>query len=140
MEKRTYCASSQNLKSSSLYKGRMQLLSNDMRFSESIIIAVDILSGQISDANEAATNFYGYSFEKLLSMKTYDITKLPYFVVMKKRMEAAQKISTIFIFPHILADGTVTDVEVRSFPVNIDGRRYLFSEIIEISASNKAML
>ena len=115
------------------------LLSVEQRTSERIMMAIEPASGQILDCSNAALRFYGYSFETITSMRISEINTLPYFVVMKKRLEAAKKNRSSFIFPHKLADGRVKDVEVVSFTHIIDGRKYLISEIKDIAEKGLAI-
>ncbi len=108
-------------------------LSDEQRFSGRILLVIDAFSGQILDASSQALTFYGYSAEQIASMKITEINTLPYFVVMKKRLDAAKKNTSSFIFPHRLADGRVKDVEVISKTQSARGRKYLLSEIKDIS-------
>lgn len=115
-----------------------KILNDEQRFSERILLVIDSLSGHILDASIAAVHFYGYPFERLISMKITEINTLPYFVVMKKRLEAAKNSRSNFIFPHRLADGRVRDVEVISKAHSVDGKRYLLSEIKDITDTGRA--
>ncbi|QAR33394.1 PAS domain S-box protein [Geovibrio thiophilus] len=130
-------------KSVSAYRGGYSytpknFLNDEQRFSERIFLVIDALSGQVLDASAAALRFYGYSFERITSMKITEINTLPYFVVMKKRLDAARKPKSNFIFPHRLADGRVKDVEVISSVLIMEGRKCLLSEIKDITENNLA--
>lgn len=102
----------------------------------SVMLLVDPCSpapGRIVDANDAAARFYGYPRETLQGMGVRDLNMLPPAAV-EARLAAAQGgIENAFIFPHRLADGALRTVEVRSSPVEIDGRRLLFSIVHDVT-------
>ncbi len=96
------------------------------------------LDGSISDANEAAASFYGYSRDRLRSMRIEQINQLPPHEVAAARRRVVEEKRTHFIFPHRLADGQVRWVEVCSSPVTVQGRTLLFSIIHDITARRRA--
>ncbi|WP_382269228.1 PAS domain S-box protein [Halovenus rubra] len=90
-------------------------------------------SGQILNANEAATVFYGYGAEKLTSMRVQEINRLSEKEVARKRERANKENRNHFEFEHLLASGDVRTVEVYTTPIEIDGKELLFSIIHDIS-------
>lgn len=101
-------------------------------------LLIHVASGQIVDANHAATDYYGWSTEELKTMKIQQINTLS----IKDTKAEIQKIKTHdqyrFEFRHRHKDGSVTDVEVFSSKVRIDEKEYLHSIIHDISDRKKA--
>jgi PAS domain S-box-containing protein len=90
-------------------------------------------SGQIVDANVAAVRFYGYTLNEL---KKLHITDINLTLDMATFREATQKTTenpSYFIFQHRLASGELRDVEVYTSPIDVEGRRLLYSIIHDIT-------
>ena len=101
-------------------------------------LLIDPDTGSIIEANEAAVNYYGWSYEQLKQMKIQDINTLPPEDV-KKEMEKARTLKRIrFEFRHRLADGSIRDVEVFSSNVGAKGKDLLYSIIHDITGSKRA--
>ncbi len=99
----------------------------------SIMMLVDPDSGDIVFANDAASRFYGYSSDELEAKNIGDINALSPEDVEAEYRAAAREDRNFFLFQHRLADGSLRDVEVYSYPVEADGQEYLFSVIIDIT-------
>lgn len=97
----------------------------------SIMLLIDPISGEIIYANPAAIEFYGY--EDILSMNIDDINTMTEEEITAEMALAASEERNYFVFTHVLSDGTLKDVEIRSYPVEIDGNTYLFSIIADYS-------
>lgn len=95
-------------------------------------------SGQIIDANDAATRFYKYSREQLRSMRIDQINQLSPQEVAAERNKAVERGKNVFIFRHRLASGDFRWVEVYSSPVTIQGQHILFSIIHDITERKRA--
>lgn len=108
----------------------------DLHHTVKMIIDPD--SGAIIDANAAATRFYGYSREELLSMTIQEINTLPPEEVEAECCRAVAEKRNYFIFPHRLASGETRWVEVYSSPIPYHGRTLLHSTIHDITARKKA--
>ena len=89
-------------------------------------------SGEIVNANEAASELYGYAREELTSMEIDDINTLPDEEVKRRRAEAEEREQNKFVFPHKKKDGEVIDVEVNSVPIETDRGELLFSILREV--------
>ena len=98
---------------------------------------IDPETGNIVDANSAASDFYGYSPEKLKTMKVSDINILPPDEIQKKLIDAQAGYGT-FNFKHRLASGDIRDVELHTGPIVVKGKRLLFSIIHDVTERNKA--
>jgi PAS domain S-box-containing protein len=98
-----------------------------------VILQIDPSNGQILDANESATRFYGWSHEALCNMRIQDINQLDAETVASEFRAAAGEKENHFIFPHRLASGEIRTVEVHSTPLTVGQRRILVSIIHDIS-------
>lgn len=96
-------------------------------------LLIDQDTGAISDANGAASEFYGYSIEKLRSMNIDEINTLPEAQVRNEMFKAQAKRQSYFIFKHKLSDGSIRDVEVYSSPLDVHGKKILHSIVHDIS-------
>src|SRR5262249_39756603 len=81
---------------------------------------------------------YGWSVERLRSMNLWEINTTDEALVRDEMANATRQSRSVFQFQHRLANGTVRDVEVHSGPVEIGGRRYLYSLIHDITERRQA--
>jgi PAS domain S-box-containing protein len=102
------------------------------------MLLIEPLTGAIIDANEAAAQFYGYSRAVLASMKIQEINRMGAEEIAAELLRAAGQQRNYFIFPHRLAGGEVRTVEIHSSPIEVQGRRVLFSIIHDITERKKA--
>jgi len=110
-----------------------ELFRKSFKEHNTIQLLIDPESGQIVDANNAATDFYGYSFEELTSLKITNINTLPEEEV-KKRMDEAKSLKrNYFQFKHRLKDGRIRDVEVYSRGFEYKGKHLLHSIIFDVT-------
>lgn len=100
----------------------------------SVKLLVDPDDGRILDANPAAAAYYGYPHETLTGLRITDINCLPPEEVKAEMALAKSERRQYFNFRHRLASGDVRDVEVYSGPVDVDGRRLLFSIVHDVTA------
>ncbi len=103
-----------------------------------MMLLVEPESGAIADANPAAAEFYGYPRGVLCRMGIEEINTMPRDQVKVAREAAVAGEMEDFVFPHRLASGEIRTVEVRSSPVNVGGRRLLFSIIQDITERKRA--
>jgi diguanylate cyclase (GGDEF)-like protein/PAS domain S-box-containing protein len=99
----------------------------------SIMLLVDPESGEIVDANKAATAYYGFKSEQLIGMNIDRINVLPPEEVATERHRALIEERNYFNFRHRLASGALRDVEVYSSPVQLGGRALLFSIVHDVT-------
>lgn len=96
-------------------------------------LMIDPDSGAILDANNAAANFYGWSREKLRTLRIQEINTLSPEEV-GAEMEKARGLKRVqFEFRHRLADGSVRDVSVYSSRIEAKGKAILHSIIHDIT-------
>ncbi len=103
----------------------------DLHSSVMLLIVND--SGNILDANIAASEFYGYGRESLRSMNISEINILDRESLRIERELAVFEKRNYFLFIHKLSNGDLIPVEVHSTPVMINGKKTLFSIIHDIS-------
>lgn len=100
-----------------------------------IILFVDS-NGQIIDANQAAINAYGYSYDELLSLTIFNLRKHDPITI--EQMKIAETDGVCFETLHYRKDGTSFPVEVNSQGSIIGSRKILISIIRDISDRKKA--
>lgn len=101
-------------------------------------LLIDPATGDIVDANPAASAFYGYSLDELRRKKISDINTLPFEQVRQEMSDARSEQRNHFHFQHRLASGEVRDVEVYSSPLEVGDRHLLFSIIHDITERRRA--
>jgi diguanylate cyclase (GGDEF)-like protein/PAS domain S-box-containing protein len=99
----------------------------------SVMMLINPDTGNIEEANQSAIKYYGYSKEKLLTMRIQDINILSDDQIREEMNSARTEKRTYFQFTHRLADGELREVEVHSFPIEIEKRKLLFSIVHDIS-------
>jgi PAS domain S-box-containing protein len=97
------------------------------------ILQIDPANGQILDANESATRFYGWSHEALCAKKIQEINLWDAKRVSTGLQLAAGEQKNHFVFQHRLASGEIRTVEVHSTPLTVGHRKILISIIHDIS-------
>lgn len=101
-------------------------------------LLIDPESGAIVDANAAAVEFYGYRLDDLKRLKITDLNILPAARVAAEMARAMAEQRTYFVFRHRRSSGDVRDVEVHSGPIDIQGRRLLYSIVHDITEQRQA--
>jgi PAS domain S-box-containing protein len=104
---------------------------------DAIFLLMNGNTGKILNANEAALHFYGYSLEKIRSLKIGDINMLKPDELDAERQRAIKEERKYFIVPHRLANGEIRTVEVHTTPVVLDNETCLFSVIHDITERKK---
>lgn len=100
---------------------------------QAVMLLIEPLAGKIIEANQAATDFYGYTKDELLQMTIQDINILDQEDVSSLRMKALSKGQKYFTFPHRLKNGETRIVDVYSSPIEYDNRKVLFSIIFDVT-------
>jgi len=99
----------------------------------SIMLIIDPETGYVVYANKRAVEFYGYTEEEFLDIRVQDINCLSTEEVSYEMNLAKNEHRDYFLFQHRLANGELKDVEVRSRPIEENGKVYLFSVIYDIT-------
>lgn len=98
-----------------------------------VMLLIDPQTGEIVDANAAASDYYKYPHDQLVKMKIQQINQLTPEQVASERRLAKEEGRNFFIFRHALGNGDVRTVEVHSVPHKFEDRILLFSIIRDIS-------
>jgi PAS domain S-box-containing protein len=103
-----------------------------------VMLLIDPVNGRVVDANQAASQYYGYDIGQLKELGIEDINTLPSDKIVEKIGLASSRTQGNFLFKHRLADGQERDVEVISGPIYIKGRTYLYSIVHDITDRKRA--
>lgn len=102
-----------------------------------VMLLIDANSGEILDANHAASKFYGYSREELKKMKITKLNTLPEEKI-KEELEKARIQKKIQIqFRHRLKDGSIRDVEIYGSRIRAYGKEVIHSIVHDITEKIK---
>ncbi|MCL4253940.1 MAG: PAS domain S-box protein, partial [Anaerolineae bacterium] len=101
--------------------------------SPAIKIVLNLNTGQIVDANQAACRFYGYDKATIIRMSIHQLNAIPDEEINQKIQDIANKHIRTFHSKHRLASGKIHDVEVFSAPIEVKGKTYLYSDIFDLS-------
>jgi len=105
-----------------------------MFFSHSApMLFIESETGNIKEANPAASQFYGYSIHEMKEMNIGQINQLSPDEIRSviQRIKTEQQKS--FEFQHRLKNGEIRTVEVRSTPIDMGGRQIMFSIVHDIT-------
>ena len=105
---------------------------------QAVKLVINPATHVIEDANQAATEFYGYSQQQMQGMALEEIN-----VLSNDKLDALIKSSIeqnlgYYTCPHKLANGDIRFVEVRDGPMDIDGQALLYSIVHDVTASKEA--
>lgn len=118
-------------------KTEQQLKQSEQKFrtffneNNAVMLIIDPENGEIKSANRSAQKYYGY--DELESMKIQQINILPEKQVVQKMHDVFNHQKKFFRFRHRLASGEVRHVEAYSTPIEIDGAKYLYSIVHDIT-------
>lgn len=104
-----------------------------------VMLLIDPETGDIINANSAAEKFYGWSLEQLKKMKIQEINTLTESEVYEEMQRAKKQNNMYFRFKHRTASSEIKDVEVYSCPIEVDGKRILYSVIHDVSEKAKLL-
>lgn len=109
-------------------------------FTESLapMLLIDPESGEIVDANAAASKYYGYPHSTLTGLQIAEINTLDRDEVFAEMERARAETRNLFLFQHRLATGEVRDVEVYSGAITVGGRPLLHSIVHDITERRDA--
>jgi PAS domain S-box-containing protein len=98
-----------------------------------VMLLIDPADGAIVDVNPAAERFYGWSRATMRTMRISDVNVLTDDEVRAEMARATAREERIFDFQHRRSDGTIRDVRIASGPVELHGRRLLYSLIEDVT-------
>ena len=104
----------------------------------SIMLLIEPVSGEIREANEAASRFYGYPASTLVGMPVSQINTQSALRTAQEMQRAVREERMHFVFQHRLASGELRDVEVHATPIAGGGEALLFSIVHDITERRQA--
>ena len=102
------------------------------------MLLIDPDTGNIVNANTAASRYYGFSVDELCGMTIQQINTLPGEEVAYELSRAAEEKRNHFFFSHCLSNGEIRDVEVHSTLIEVEGKKTLFSIIHDVTQRKRA--
>ncbi|RAU19740.1 GGDEF domain-containing protein [Nitrincola tibetensis] len=97
------------------------------------MLLIDPENGQIVDANQSASNFYGYSLDTIKNYTIQDLNVLDDDAIRQEIARAASEQRNYFVFYHRLSDQSIRAVEVYSSPVDLESKTYLLSIVLDVT-------
>lgn len=101
----------------------------------SMMYLMDMGKKEIVDANKSAVGFYGY---QLVGMSIYDIAAEERQKLDMDMQHVVQKGSMNFEEKHIISDETVRDMRVSMSMAHMNGKKYAFAILNDITEEKKA--
>ncbi len=98
-----------------------------------VMLILDLRTGKIIDANNAAVLFYGWSLDELRQMTIQDINTLPPDTLRTFLLKASDSEACRYEFRHRRADGSIREVEVFSNDLERAGEKVLVSIVHDIT-------
>jgi len=117
---------------------RVELLRQDLERGHAVQLLIDPESDRIVDANPAACTFYGRPHDELTTLRISDLDVLEPERLQGALAQASAGQRSRLVLQHRLASGETRDVEVHSGPVEVGGRRLLFSIVHDVSDRTRA--
>lgn len=105
---------------------------------DSVMLLIEPETGMIIDANLSAERFYGKSRRELCAITIADINTLSPEAVAKERIRAIEEKHNSFTFEHRISSGETRIVEVHSSPIDMEGKKILFSIIHDVTEQRRA--
>ena len=124
---------------SSLMLSREELKQSDERYASlfeenhSVMLLVEPETGEIRDANPAASLYYGWTHAELCSKNISEINTLSRAEVVVEMQKAKEAKRQQFLFQHRLANGESRNVEVYSGPIKFNNITLLYSLVHDIT-------
>jgi len=116
-----------------------KLLENERRYHamfdnhNAVMLLLEPGNGRILDANQSASDYYGYDLATLTSMSIDQINCLPAQQPEQKHPWATAEVNNYFIFPQRLANGELRTVEIYLSPFELNDQTVLYAIIHDIT-------
>jgi PAS domain S-box-containing protein len=98
-----------------------------------VMLIIDPATGRLLDANPAAASYYGWTRDVMRTMHITDINTLPVEEVRREMERASSDNRRFFNFRHRHANGLISDVEVFSGPIDVNGSILLYSIVHDVT-------
>lgn len=96
------------------------------------MLIIDSETGDLKEANLAASRYYGYSREELIRMNIWDINILSQEEILKEMDKAKKGGGRFFKFKHKLYNGQIREVEVHTSLAKAKDKNFLLSVIYDV--------
>jgi PAS domain S-box-containing protein len=109
---------------------------------QSVMLLIDPVTENIVDANEAATQFYGYSYEEITALNINKINVLNKNKISDIINKIEEGLKSHFFFQHKLANHEIRDVEIYAEKIIVQGHELLYSivhDITELAKTQKEL-
>jgi PAS domain S-box-containing protein len=122
-----------------LVQAQQELKESESRYSalftnnNSVSLLIDPDTGRITDANDAAVRYYGYTRDQLIAMGIFDLNRLPEETVVRNLRRAKDEKEKHFLSTHYRAGGEKRYVEIYSGPITVQGKPLFYSIIHDIT-------
>jgi len=103
-----------------------------------VMFLIDKENGNIVDANHAAVEFYGWTYEELTSMNIADINTLSPNEIKDRLQQVDYSTHNHYEFKHRKADHSTCDVEVFSGPIILRGKPMVHAIVHDVTPRKKA--
>ena len=100
---------------------------------DAVMLLIEPETGEIIEANPAASTFYGYSKEELLHMTVRDINAMDKEKAAEMRLKALNRGQKYSAIPHYLKSGEIRIVDVYISPIDYDGQKVLYAIIFDVT-------
>lgn len=101
--------------------------------SHSVMFIIHPETGQIMDANTAASSYYGNTYEELVNKNISEIPFLNKKELLSGIGQAVQKKRSLFFLQNLLSSGEIRDVEIHCGPILIENQEVLYLIIHDIT-------
>jgi len=102
-----------------------------------IMLLIDPETGNILDANQAATAFFGWELEDLTHMNIGEINTYSKTKVRSIIQKAMKEKNTHFLVDHRRADGSIRNMEAFIGPIQVSGKTLLYDILHDITDRQK---
>jgi PAS domain S-box-containing protein len=106
--------------------------------SQAVMLLMDGTTGAIVSANRAAVDFHGWTLEQLQGMNIAQINTKSWAELQRDMALVTSVKRKRFEFQHRRADASVCDVEVYASPIQVEGRRLLYSIVTDVTERKRA--
>ncbi len=114
-----------------------QTYTSIFKSNQTVMLLIHQGTRTVVDINQAAVDFYGYSFAEMLGMKMEKINVSSTKIINEAINSVKGNKVKYFIFKHQLANSEIRDVEVYSERILLNGEDHLFSIVHDISELKK---
>jgi len=104
-----------------------------------VMLLVDSQDAAIVDANPAASDYYGYSHDEMISKNLEEISFIDKKTLLDRLNLSITGNKNHFISKHKLKNNIVRDVEVFMSPISFEGRKLVHGIIQDVTERNRAL-